>query len=138
MRVKLCARCPYTPQDLAGHYDPEATLHVCAKCDGKQGGSTKHYPREAYRRRKCSTVHNIFGMTRPSAALSVTEGLVLSGTTPGELPSVQRNALIASKPDRMATADGYFDLSSPPENGCGGHHAAIHHGSAFRNTEVVR
>jgi hypothetical protein len=36
MRVKLCARCPYTPRDLAGHYDPEATLHVGAKCDGEQ------------------------------------------------------------------------------------------------------
>src|ERR1700676_2211377 len=23
MRVKLCARCPYAPRDLAGHYDPE-------------------------------------------------------------------------------------------------------------------
>src|SRR6266849_8015075 len=86
MRVKLCARCPYTPRDLAGHYDAEATLHVCAKCDSRQGGTTKHYPREAHRRQKCLTVHNIFGMAQPSAAPSVTEGLVSSGTTPGEMP----------------------------------------------------
>jgi hypothetical protein len=42
MRVKLCARCPYTPRDLTGHYDPEAALHVCARCDGEQGVLTKH------------------------------------------------------------------------------------------------
>ena len=64
MRVKLCARCPYTPQDLTGHYDPEAALHVCAKCDGEHGGSTQHYPRKAYRRRTCSTAPNIFGMAQ--------------------------------------------------------------------------
>jgi hypothetical protein len=113
MRVKLCARCPYAPRDLAGHYDPEATFHVCAKCDGEQGGPIKHYPREAQRRRKCSTVHNIFKMAQRSAAPSVTEGLVSSGTTPGEVPSVRRSALIASKPARRATADGYSDLRPP-------------------------
>ncbi len=113
MKVKLCARCPYTPRDLAGHYDPEATLHVCAKCDGEQGVPTKHYPREAQRRRKCSTVHSIFGMEQRSAAPSVTESLVSSGTTPGELPSVQRSALIASRLARRVTADGYFDLKPP-------------------------
>ena len=50
MRVKLCARCPYAPRDLAGHYDPEAAFHACAKCDGEQGMITNHYPREARRR----------------------------------------------------------------------------------------
>ena len=113
MRVKLCARCPYTPRDLAGHYDPEATLHVCAKCDGEQGVLTKHYPREAQRRRECSTVHNIFGMAQRNGAPSVTESLVSSGTTRGELPSVQRSALIAARPARRETADGYADLKSP-------------------------
>lgn len=52
MKVKLCARCPYTPRDLTGHYDPEGTLHVCAKCDGQQEASTNDYPREAHRRHK--------------------------------------------------------------------------------------
>ena len=116
MRVKLCARCPYAPRDLAGHYDHEATLHVCAKCDGEERLSSRHYPREAQRRRKCSTVHNIFKMAQRSAAPSVTESLVSSGTTPGELPSVQRSALIASRPARRATADGYADLAPPDKH----------------------
>ena len=95
MRVKLCARCPYTPQDLTGHYDPEAALHVCAKCDGEQAMLTNHYPRETRRRRKWATVPNIFSIAQRSAAPSVTESSVLSATTPGERPSVQGSALIA-------------------------------------------
>jgi hypothetical protein len=76
MRVKLCARCPYTPKDLTDHYDPEAALHVCATCDGEQRMLTNHYPREVHRKRKCATVPNIFGMAQPRAAPSVTENLV--------------------------------------------------------------
>jgi hypothetical protein len=114
MRVKLCARCPYTPLDLAAHYDPEAALHACAKCDVEQAVCTKHFPRKAHRRRKCATVPNIFATAQRSVARSVTESLVSSGTTPGELPSVQRSALIASRPARGGTADGYSDCR-PPE-----------------------
>jgi hypothetical protein len=95
MRVKLCERCPYTPQDLTGHYDPEAALHVCAKCDGEQGMLTNHYPRETRRRRKWAPVPNIFSIARRSAAPSVTESSASSATTPGEQPSVQSAALIA-------------------------------------------
>ena len=95
MRVKPCARCPYTPQDLTGHYDPEAALHVCAKCDGEQAMLTNHYPRETRRRQKWATVPNIFSIAQRSAAPSVTESSVLSATTPGERPSVQGSALIA-------------------------------------------
>jgi hypothetical protein len=115
MKVKLCARCPYKPRDLTGHYDPEAALHACAKCDGEQRVPmrTRPYPREARRRRKCSTVPKIFGLTQRSDAPSVTESLVSSATTPGEPPSVQRNALIASRPARRATADGYCDFKPP-------------------------
>lgn len=76
MRVKLCARCPYAPRDFAGHYDAEATLHVCAKCDSTPLLSTRHYPLEVQRRRKCSTVRNTFGMAQRSPAPSVTESLV--------------------------------------------------------------
>jgi hypothetical protein len=71
-------------------------------------------PTRAHRRQKCATVLNIFGMAQRSAAPSVTESLVSSGTTPGELPSVQRSALIASRPARTATADGCCD-SKPPD-----------------------
>ena len=95
MRVKPCSRCPYTPQDLTGHYDPEAALHVCAKCDGEQAMLTNHYPRETRRRRKWATVPNIFSNAQRSAVPSVTESSVLSATTPGERPSVQESALIA-------------------------------------------
>jgi hypothetical protein len=35
MRVKFCARWPYTPRDLAGRYASEGVLHVCATCDGR-------------------------------------------------------------------------------------------------------
>jgi hypothetical protein len=52
MRVKLCARCPYTPMDLIGYFDPDAAVHACAKCDGEQRAAVaRHYPREAERRR---------------------------------------------------------------------------------------
>src|ERR1700738_1160836 len=119
MRVKLCRRCPYTPRDLADHYDPEAALHVCAKCDGEQAMLINHYPREAHRRRKCATVPNVFRTTQRSAAPSVTESLVSSGTTPGALPSVQRSALIASRPARRATADG-DPAFTPPHTPCRG------------------
>jgi hypothetical protein len=95
MRVKPCARCPYTPQDLTGHYDPEATLHVCAKCDDEQATLTNHYPRETRRRRKWPTVPNIFSIAQPGAALSVTESSVSSATTHGGPLSVQGSALIA-------------------------------------------
>jgi hypothetical protein len=137
MRVKLCARCPYTPQDLTGHYDPEAALHACAKCDVEQGMLTNHYPREAHRRRKCATVPNIFGMAQRSAAPSVTESLVSSGTTPGELLSVQRSAPIASRPAERATADGYAHFE-PPDNSCSENHAEISRRSGFRSKEAAQ
>jgi len=35
MRVKLCSRCPYAPRDLADHYDPDAALYSCARCDSE-------------------------------------------------------------------------------------------------------
>ncbi len=148
MRVKLCARCPYTPRDLAGHYDPEATFHVCARCDGEQGITTNHYPRQTYRRRKCATVPNIFGTTQRSAAPSVTESLVssgttrgelplvLSGTTPGELRSVQRSALIDSRPARKPTADGY-DLR-PPDHGRSENNPELSRRSDFRTKEAAQ
>ena len=137
MRVKLCARCPYAPRDLAGHYDPEATLHVCARCDGEQGMPTNHYPREAYRRRKCATVPNIFGTTQRSGVPSVTDSLVLSGTTPGELRSVQRDAPIDSRPARRATADGYADLRSPDHNRSE-NNAELSRRSDFRTKEAAQ
>jgi hypothetical protein len=97
----------YMPQDLRGHYDSEAALHVRAKCGGEQAMLTNHYPRETRRRRKCTAVPSTFVMAQRSAVPSVMESLVSSATTPGELPSVQGSALIASRPAGRLTAHGY-------------------------------
>ena len=66
MRVKLCSRCPYTPRDLAGHYDPEGEIHVCARCDGAERASANCYPQKADRRQQCVTIREIPGMAQPS------------------------------------------------------------------------
>jgi hypothetical protein len=107
MRVKLCARCLYKPRDLAGHYDPEAILHLCANCDGEQKASTNEYPRKAERRQRCATIPNTPVTAQPSVARSATESLASSGAIPGGPPSVQSSALTASGLVRSVTADGY-------------------------------
>jgi hypothetical protein len=132
MRVKLCARCPYTPRDLADHYDPEAAAHLCASCDGEQGKLRMYYPREARRRRTCSIAHNTFGTAQRSAAPSVTESLV----SPSELHSVQRSALIASRPAGRPTADGCADLKLPDDS-YREKHAEISCRSGLRNEEAA-
>ena len=106
MRVKLCARCPYTRRDLAGHYDPEAILHLCANCDGGPEASTNEYPRQAKRRQKCAAIPNIPTPAQPSVARSAKANSASSGTIPGGPRSVQRSALTASGPVRNVTADG--------------------------------
>jgi hypothetical protein len=124
MRVKLCTRCPYLPHDLASHYDPEAVLHLCARCDGERWMITSHYPRDSYRRRQCVTNRDVFETTQQRVARSATDTLVSSATTPAKPPSVQRSALTASSPARRATADGYAD-SRRPDSRCGESHAEI-------------
>jgi hypothetical protein len=136
MRVKLCTRCPYTPRDLAGHYDPEAALHVCAKCDGEQQASTNHYPRKAYRRQGCAIVPNVLATAQQSVVRSATEGSASSGTIPGEPASVRRRALTVSRPATTATADGYSDFE-PPDSSCAEKHAEILRRSGFRSKEVA-
>jgi hypothetical protein len=137
MRVKLCLRCPYTPRDLAGHYDPAGILHACAKCDGQEA-STNHYPRKAQRRQQCATVPNIFVTAQPSVARSVTEGLASSGTTPGKPPSVRGSALTASRSARRATADGYVGFKPPPENRRVEQHGANFRSLGSRSKEVAQ
>ena len=36
MRVKLCARCPYSPRDLSYYYDANSSSHLCFRCDNKR------------------------------------------------------------------------------------------------------
>jgi hypothetical protein len=67
----------------------------------------------------------------------VTESLVLSATIPGELPSVQRSAAIASRPAARLTADGYAGFK-PPDNGCSENDEEISRRSGFRNKEAAR
>jgi hypothetical protein len=138
VKVKLCARCPYTPRDLAGHYQAEAALHLCASCDGQQEASTSHYPRKAYRRQQCATIPNVFATAQQSVARSVTEGLASSGTIAGEPPSVQRSAPIASRSAGRATAAGYVGFKPPPESGCVEQPGASVRDLAFRSKEVAQ
>jgi hypothetical protein len=134
MRVKLCARCPYLPRDLAGHYDPKGALHVCAKCDSQQRACTDRYPRKAHRRQKCTTVPGIFSTAQPSVARSVTDSLVSSGTTAGKLPSVRGGAPIASRPAGRATGVGYAGFT-PPDRGFSERPSEVLHHSQFRSQE---
>lgn len=117
MRVKLCARCPYLPHDLAGHYDPEAALHLCAKCDGEPWMLTNHYPRDCYRRRPCATNRDVFETAQRGVARSATETLASSATTPAKQRFVQKNASIALIAARRTTAHGCADFR-PPDGRC--------------------
>jgi hypothetical protein len=137
VRVKRCARCPYTPRDLAGHYDPKSELHACARCDGYQEASTNQYPRKAHRRQKCATILNISGTAQPSVARSATENLASFGTTPGEPPSVRGSALTASCAARKMTVDGCVGFQLP-DKGRGGRPAGILGRPALPSEEVVQ
>jgi hypothetical protein len=138
MKVKLCSRCPYTPRDLTGHFDSEAALHVCAKCDDEREASTNYdYSRKPHRRQQCVTVSNIPGMAQASVAQSATEGLASYGTTAAERLFVRGSALTVSGLDRKATADGYFDLT-PPENACDETPATTFRGSGYRSKEPAQ
>ena len=137
MRVKRCARCPYTPRDLAGHYDPKGEIHACARCDGHQQASTNQYPRKAHRRQKCAAVLNISGTAQPSVARSAMEGLASSAATPAKLPSVRRSAQTASCAARKMTVDGCVGFQLP-DNGQSGKPAAFFRRLALPSEEVVQ
>jgi hypothetical protein len=137
MRVKLCSRCPYTPRDLAGHYDPEGDLHVCAKCDAEQGANPNYRPHRTHRRQPCVTAPDIPRTAQPSVVRSATENLASSGTTRAEPPSVQRSALTASRHVRKATAAGYVDFT-PPDNRRGEIPAASRRNDADRYPTGIR
>jgi hypothetical protein len=105
-------------------------LCLWTECDKKEGMRNRVGSREDQRRQKCSTALKMSGLVRQSAARSVTDRSASSGTIPGELPSVQRSALNASRPAARRTANGYADFRSPPR--------ALHRKSCvtrFRNSE---
>jgi hypothetical protein len=132
MRVKLCNRCPYTPSDLAGHYDPDAVLYACAKCDVI---FDQHSSREAHRRRQWSTIIPTISMIPQGVAPFARDDLGSSATTPGETPSVPRSASIASRPEGSATRDGCANFA-PPDHGRRDVTGAFDD-TAFRNREAA-
>jgi hypothetical protein len=113
MKVKLCERCPYTPYDLADHYDPGATLHACATCDREPATFTHQHSSQTQWSRKCVTTLNSTSTARQSVAPFATGSLASSVTIPGEPPSAQRGAWITSSPVAMVTIDGYGDFAQP-------------------------
>ena len=135
MKVKLCSRCPYTPRDLAGHYDPDGLLHACAKCDG--GASTNHQPRKARGRQQCATVPNIPVTAQPSVARFATDNLASYAATSGEPPSVRRDAPTASRHARKATADGCVGFT-PPDSDCDEALAALFRSPVFLSEEPAQ
>jgi hypothetical protein len=75
MRVKLCARCPYLPQDLADYYDSKASSHLCVRCDrtAAPGEVTILVSGE----KKCAiATKSSRPVSQQMAALSAAEGLV--------------------------------------------------------------
>ena len=114
MQVKLCARCPYTPRDLADHYDSEAVLHLCATCDVEYG------PRETPRRPTCQTMTiNPTGSTDPTGfhvAPFAKESSASFATIAAARPSVQENASSVSLSAGNAIAVGYGDFELPEDS----------------------
>jgi len=109
MRVKLCATCPYAPCDLADHYDPAATLHLCVACDR----------RETRRRRTCpTTTINTTSTAELPAAPFARESSASFATIAAAPPCVPKNASSISKAAGRTTAAGYGDFA-PPEDGDG-------------------
>jgi hypothetical protein len=111
VQVKLCARCPYSPRDLADHYDIDAALHLCATCD------VEYDPCETLRRPTCRTrVSNATGKTGPTwrhAVPSATESSASFAITAAAPPSVQSGASSVSSSAGAATAVGYGDFELP-------------------------
>jgi hypothetical protein len=113
MKVKLCERCPYTPYDLADHYDPVAALHACAICDRDQAAVTQQHSNKTQWSRTCATTRSSISMTQQSDAPFATGSLASSVTIPGAPPSARSGAWITSRPAATATTDGYGDFAPP-------------------------
>lgn len=137
MRVKLCARCPYTPRDLEDHYDPQATAHACARCDGEPDKIKMYYPRETHRRRKCLHAPKIFSIPQPSAAPLVAESSVSSDTILADCSSARRSASVASGTVGTAIAGGWA-IFERLETIAGGKPTAILSRSEIRNKASAR
>ena len=116
MKVKLCDRCPYTPYDLADHYDPGAALHACATCDRDRATFTHQHANKTQWSRTCATTRSSISIAQQSVAPFATGSLASSATIPGEPPSAQGGAWITSRPAAMATTDGYGGFAPPDQH----------------------
>ena len=129
MRVKLCARCPYTPRDLAHHYDPEAALYACAKCDSEQDQCETRW------RRKCSTTIGSSCAQQQIDAPFARESSGSSAITAREPRSAQRSASTISGRGERATQDGCGVFGLPDGAGCAnGAQLSLHPASVDRET----
>ena len=103
---------------------PRKRTAVCAKCDGQQEASTRHYPR-AHRSKQCVTAIDIPAMAQSSVAPSVTANSALSGTIAAEPRSAQGSARTASRRVVRPTEVGYVSCTPPAETRSGAHQRAI-------------
>jgi hypothetical protein len=113
MQVKLCARCPYSPRDLADHYDVNAALHLCATCDAESNLC------KTLRRRTCRTrMIKATGKTGPielHAARSATGSSASFAIIAVGRLSARSDASSASSSAGRATAAGYGDFELPED-----------------------
>jgi hypothetical protein len=115
MRVKLCERCPYTPCDLADHYDPEAARHLCTTCD------VEYDLRKTQRRGTCPTMTtDSTGTAQRYAAPFARESSASFAIIAAAPHSVRGNASSISGSAGRTTASGYGKLE-PSENGSRNH-----------------
>ena len=76
MRVKLCARCPYSPRDLADYYDANSSSHLCFRCNNKRAPAELAILVTANGTSQCATAENILNAAaQQRPALSVAESL---------------------------------------------------------------
>ena len=137
MRVRLCNRCPYTPRDLADHYDSAAALYACARCDGEVGILNPSDSWKAKGRQPCATAfHTGSTTTQPSAAPFAKDGLAWFAITHGEPPCAPRDASIASSSAGRPTANGCADFAPPDAHL--GEPIGLCDGSGTRNREHLR
>jgi hypothetical protein len=76
MRVKLCARCPYSPQDLANHYDATSSNHLCVRCDGKRAPAELTILVKVNGETQCAAARNVLNsIAQQDRAPSVADAL---------------------------------------------------------------
>lgn len=76
MRVKLCARCPYSPQDLADYYDESSSFHLCIRCDGRTAPKELTILTTTDGESQCAIAKNALNaMAQATPALSVADSL---------------------------------------------------------------